>query len=77
MNNDCNGCYGASMNDCQRCDSQSKHIIEQKNCCTCVSFDYGICDLYGKIVQDDDSCKKHRFDWKEKLLQRFIGNSRR
>lgn len=52
-------------------------MMREKKCKNCVKNDAGICDRYGIQVKDEDHCEKHRFNWKEKLLQRFMNDSRR
>lgn len=42
-----------------------------KTCKTCINNDDGLCDRRGILVEDKDSCEKHREDWREAMLRRF------
>ena len=41
--------------------------MENKTCETCVDNDFGLCDRLGVLVENDDSCEKHR----EKAMERY------
>lgn len=34
--------------------------MENKTCETCVDNDFGLCDRLGILIEDDDTCEKHR-----------------
>ncbi|HJB15216.1 MAG TPA: hypothetical protein IAA05_04135 [Candidatus Blautia excrementipullorum] len=34
--------------------------MEEKTCKTCADNDDGLCDRLGILVEDDDTCEKHR-----------------
>ena len=45
--------------------------MENKICKTCIDNEDGFCDRKGILVEDEDSCNKHREDgteWKEESL---------
>lgn len=45
--------------------------MENKTCKTCIDNEDGFCDRKGILVEDEDSCNKHREDgteWKEENL---------
>lgn len=35
-------------------------IMIDNTCCTCIDIEDGFCDRKGILVEDDDSCDKHR-----------------
>lgn len=41
--------------------------MANKTCETCVDNDFGLCDRLGVLVENDDSCEKHR----EKTVERY------
>ena len=41
--------------------------MSEKTCETCVDNDFGLCDRLGVLVENDDSCEKHR----EKTMERY------
>lgn len=43
----------------------------ENTCKTCINNDDGLCDRRGILVEDKDSCEKHREDWREAMLRRF------
>lgn len=44
-----------------------------KTCRTCIDNEDGFCDRKGILVDDDeDSCEKHREDWRDRLLDHFL-----
>ena len=55
-----------SMNKRQR-----KEKIMENTCKTCINNDDGLCDRKGILVEDEDSCEKHREDWREAMLRQF------
>lgn len=46
--------------------------MENKTCATCIENDDGLCDRKGILVNDEDSCEKHKEDWRGKLLDHFL-----
>ena len=48
-----------------------KEKIMEKTCKTCINNDDGLCDRRGILVEDEDSCEKHREDWREAMLRQF------
>lgn len=45
--------------------------MENKTCKTCIDNEDGFCDRKGILVEDEDSCNKHRegrVEWKEESL---------
>ena len=34
--------------------------MKNKTCETCVDNDFGLCDRLGVLVEEDDTCEKHR-----------------
>lgn len=38
-----------------------------KTCRTCIDNEDGFCDRKGILVDDEDSCEKHREDWRDRL----------
>lgn len=55
-----------SMNKRQR-----KEKIMENTCKTCINNDDGLCDRKAILVEDEDSCEKHREDWREAMLRQF------
>ena len=45
--------------------------MNNKTCETCIDNDNGLCDRRGFLINDDDTCDKHREDWRQKLLSKF------
>lgn len=43
-----------------------------KTCRTCIDNEDGFCDRKGILVDDEDSCEKHREDWRDRLLDHFL-----
>ena len=43
-----------------------------KTCRTCIDNEDGFCDRKGLLVDDEDSCEKHREDWRDRLLDHFL-----
>lgn len=44
----------------------------EKTCKTCLDNEDGFCDRKGILVDDEDSCEKHREDWCDRLLDHFL-----
>ncbi len=44
--------------------------MENKTCATCIENDAGLCDRKGILVNEDDSCDKHRQQMIEKFDRR-------
>lgn len=42
-----------------------------KTCATCIDNDNGLCDRKGILIQEDDTCDKHREDWRQQMLEKF------
>jgi hypothetical protein len=42
-----------------------------KTCATCIDNDNGLCDRKEILIQEDDTCNKHKEDWREKMLEKF------
>ena len=42
-----------------------------KTCATCIDNDNGLCDRKGILIHEDDSCDKHRKDWRQQMLEKF------
>ncbi len=42
-----------------------------KTCATCIDNDNGLCDRKGILIQKDDTCDKHRKDWRQQMLEKF------
>ena len=45
--------------------------MNEKTCKNCIESENGLCDRKGILVDEDDSCEKHREDWRQKLLSKF------
>ena len=45
--------------------------MNNKTCETCIENDAGLCDRKGILVNEDDSCGKHRQDWRQQMLEKF------
>lgn len=37
-----------------------------KTCATCIDNDNGLCDRKGILINDEDTCDKHRENWQRK-----------
>lgn len=48
----------------------------EKTCKTCINNDDGLCDRRGILVEDEDSCEKHREDWRETMLRQLTGEDK-
>ena len=49
--------------------------MKNKTCSSCIDNDNGLCDRNGILVENDDTCDKHREyfeDWREKIMHRFL-----
>lgn len=49
--------------------------MTNKTCKTCIDNDSGLCDRKGILVEDDDSCEKHRSkepEWKQSMMRTFL-----
>ena len=45
--------------------------MENKTCATCIKNDAVLCDRKGILINEDDSCNKHREDWRRKMMEKF------
>lgn len=45
--------------------------MNEKTCKNCIENEDGLCDRKGILVDEDDSCEKHREDWRQKLMSKF------
>lgn len=45
--------------------------MNNKTCETCIENDNGLCDRKGILINEDDSCDKHREDWRRKMMEKF------
>ena len=45
--------------------------MNNKTCATCINNDNGLCDRKGILIQEDDTCDKHREDWRQQMLSKF------
>ena len=63
---DAEGSREGSMNKRQR-----KEKMMENTCKTCINNDDGLCDRKGILVEDEDSCEKHREDWREAMVRQF------
>lgn len=45
--------------------------MNEKTCKNCIENEDSLCDRKGILVDEDDSCEKHREDWRQKLLSKF------
>ncbi len=45
--------------------------MENKTCATCIENDDGLCDRKGILIHDDDTCEKHKENWREVMLRQF------
>ena len=45
--------------------------MENKTCATCIENDDGLCDCKGILIHDDDTCEKHKENWREAMLRQF------
>lgn len=52
-------------------DHGRKEKMMENTCKTCINNDDGLCDRRGILVEDEDSCEKHREDWREAMLRQF------
>ena len=51
------------------CGSEKRRIaMKNKTCETCVDNDFGLCDRLGVLIENDDSCEKHR---EKKAVERY------
>ena len=46
--------------------------MSNKTRATCIENDNGLCDRKGILIEEDDSCDKHRQDWRQQMMR---GNS--
>lgn len=46
--------------------------MNNKTCATCIDNDNGLCDCKGILIQEDDTCDRHREDWRQQMLSEFI-----
>lgn len=46
--------------------------MSDKTCKTCLDNEDGFCDRKGILVDDEDSCEKHRENWRDRLLDHFL-----
>lgn len=46
-------------------------MMENKTCATCIDNDNGLCDRKGILIHEDDTCDKHREDWRQRMLEKF------
>lgn len=51
--------------------------MSDKTCKTCLDNEDGFCDRKGILVDDEDSCEKHRENWRDRLLDHFSQRSRK
>ena len=52
----------------ERSEKKKRRIaMQNKTCETCIDNDFGLCDRLGVLVENDDSCEKHR----EKTVERY------
>ena len=42
-----------------------------KTCATCIENDDGLCDRKGILIHDDDTCEKHKENWRKAMLRQF------
>lgn len=52
-------------------DHGRKEKMMGNTCKNCINNDNVLCDCRGFFVEDEDSCEKHREDWREAMLRRF------
>ena len=45
--------------------------MKDKTCATCIDNDNGLCDRKGILIHEDDTCDKHREDWRQQMLEKF------
>ncbi|MFQ6865853.1 hypothetical protein [Blautia sp.] len=45
--------------------------MNNKTCATCIDNNNGLSDRKGILIQEDDSCDKHREDWRQRMLEKF------
>ena len=45
--------------------------MNNKTCETCIDNDNGLCDRKGILIQGDDTCDKHREDWRQQMMRKF------
>lgn len=49
--------------------------MANKTCETCIDNDCGLCDTFGRLVEDDDTCEKWNGDapaWHEAVMRTFL-----
>lgn len=46
-----------------------------KICKTCIENDNGLCDRKGILIEEDDTCEKHRENCMGSLMEKFIRKS--
>lgn len=46
--------------------------MSDKTCKTCLDNEDGFCDRKGILGDDEDSCEKHRENWRDRLLDHFL-----
>ena len=45
--------------------------MNNKTCATCIDNDNGLCDRKGILIYEDDTCDKHKEDWRQQMLEKF------
>ena len=43
----------------------------KKTCKSCIDNDNGLCDRKGILIHEDDTCDKHREDWRQRMMEKF------
>ena len=55
--------------------TRMRETMPNKTCETCLDNDSGLCDRKGILIEDEDSCEKHRGKdptWKEAVMRTFL-----
>lgn len=59
------------MGTCEKDWIIGERTMNNKTCETCIENDNGLCDRKGILINDDDTCNKHREDWRRKMMEKF------
>lgn len=45
--------------------------MTNKTCKSCIDNDNGLCDRKGIMIHEDDTCDKHKEDWRQRMMDHF------
>ena len=46
-------------------------MMKDKTCATCIDNDNGLCDRKGILIHEDDTCNRHKEDWRQRMQWSF------